>query len=179
MDARREIVQAASIRRLNEADVEPYRAVMLEAYEQHPDAFTSSAAERASLPLSWWQDRLGAQGDQRVFGAFDDGTLIGVAGLRFERGDKVNHKATLFGMYVQPRGRGRGVAKALVQAVLEGAAERAGVSVVQLTVTEGNTIAEQVYASCGFVRFGLEPFAMRVADRYVEKVHMWCALSHG
>ena len=35
-----------------------YRALMLEGYERHPDAFTSSAAERAAFPMAWWESRL-------------------------------------------------------------------------------------------------------------------------
>ncbi len=46
------------IERLTPEYASSYRALMLEAYECHPDAFTSSVAERAQLPLSWWQKRL-------------------------------------------------------------------------------------------------------------------------
>ena len=47
-----------AIRRLLPPDATAYRALMLEAYAAHPDAFTSSLDERASLPLSWGQKRL-------------------------------------------------------------------------------------------------------------------------
>jgi len=45
------------IRLLEKADAEAYRAMMLEAYAAHPRAFTSTVAERAALPMSWWQER--------------------------------------------------------------------------------------------------------------------------
>jgi len=41
------------------ADVLPYRALMLEAYEQAPYAFTTTAAEREAEPKSWWVKRIG------------------------------------------------------------------------------------------------------------------------
>ena len=47
-----------TIQRLNPMHAEAYRAMMLEAYEHHPDAFLSSTSERAALLLSWWQKRL-------------------------------------------------------------------------------------------------------------------------
>jgi ribosomal protein S18 acetylase RimI-like enzyme len=50
------------------------------------------------------------------------------------------------------------------------------VKVVQLMVTHGNHAAQALYEECGFVQFGLEPFAVAVGDGYVSKVHMWCNL---
>ena len=156
---------------------------MLEAYELHPDAFTSSAAERAALPLSWWEGRLsqGSNPPELVFGAFKERQLVGVAGLSFESREKARHKATLFGMYVPSGVRGFGLGTGLVQAALAEAKARQGVKVVQLTVTHGNHAAQALYEKCGFVQFGLEPFAVRVGEAFVSKVHMWCNIepSHG
>ena len=154
---------------------------MLEAYAAHPDAFTSSVAERAALPLSWWGGRL-ADGDspaELVFGATDGSALLGVAGLAFEKREKARHKATLFGMYVPPAGRGQGVGQKLVEAVLAYARTCDGVRIVQLTVTHGNRPAEALYTRCGFVPFGLEPMAVAVGTAFVVKVHMWCDLGAG
>ena len=164
-----------TIRRLVPSDVAAYRALMIEAYDRHPDAFTSSASERAALPLSWWQARLAADdaSAETVFGAFDDDRLVGVAGLAFEKRAKVRHKATLFGMYVLPVARGRGAGEALVRAALAFARSR-GIKIVQLTVTQGNAAAESLYRRCGFDAFGLEPYAVAIGDEYASKVHMWC-----
>jgi RimJ/RimL family protein N-acetyltransferase len=155
-----------------------YRAFMLHAYAQHADAFTSSAGERALLPLVWWQARLtpAIDADEMVFGALLDATLVGVAGLSFEKREKARHKATLFGMAVADAAQGRGLGRQLVDMVLDHARARAGVSVVQLTVTEGNHAAEALYRRCGFVPFGVEPMAVKVGESYVSKIHMWCDL---
>src|SRR5690348_5629840 len=91
-----------ALRRLGPKDAAPYRTLMLEAYEHHPDAFTSSVAERASLPLSWWEARVqpDPQALEMVIGAFRGSQLAGVAGLSFESREKARHKAHMFGMYV-------------------------------------------------------------------------------
>lgn len=153
-----------------------YRALMLEAYALHPDAFSSSVAERAALPLSWWQARLSEEplAAQQVLGVFQDGGLAGVAGLTFESREKLRHKATLFGMYVPARCRQQGLGRRLVQAVLAQAAGRPGVRLVQLTVTQGNDAASALYARCGFVPYGVEPYAVAAGTAYVAKIHMWC-----
>jgi ribosomal protein S18 acetylase RimI-like enzyme len=162
-------------RRLAPADAPEYRALMLEAYGQHPDAFTSSVAERAALPIAWWEKRLSAdpRSSDVVFGAFRDGVLAGVAGMSFETREKARHKATLFGMYVPLRFRSGGLGRLLVDAVLEEARGREGVKVVQLTVTHGNAAAQALYERCGFTTFGIEPMAVAVGPDYVSKVHMW------
>ncbi len=169
-----------TVRRLVPADAANYRSLMLEAYTLHPDAFTSSVAERATLPLSWWQARLDAspQAAEVVFGVFHHGALVGAAGLGFETRDKALHKARLFGMVVRPEHRLRGFGAALVRAVLADAREREGVRLVQLTVTEGNAAAQRLYQRFGFVPFGLEPLAVAVGQGHVAKVHMWCDLQN-
>ena len=92
------------IARITPSHADAYCALMLEAYALHPDAFTSTVTERCDLPLSWWAERVSeaANAKEVVFGAFVDGELAGVAGLSFEMREKARHKATLFGMVVQP-----------------------------------------------------------------------------
>ncbi|WP_244899920.1 GNAT family N-acetyltransferase [Rhodoferax fermentans] len=156
-----------------------YRTLMLQAYAQHPQAFSSSVAERAALPVSWWVRRLEPADDapEVVLGVFDAQALVAVVGVGFEARDKLRHKATLFGMYVAPQARQRGLGSALVQAALDCARARPGIQLVQLTVTEGNQAAQALYERFGFVSFGLEPMAVAVADGFVSKHHMWRPLA--
>lgn len=169
----------SDLRRLTPADAAAHRTLMLEAYERHPDAFTSSTSERLGLPLSWWAERLPIGGDASslVLGAFDDqGTLVGAAGLNVESRIKSRHKAVLFGMYVAPAARAQGLGRQLVQGVLAAARARPELRVVQLTVTQGNDAAQALYERCGFGVFGVEPMAVFVDGRFHAKVHMWCDL---
>jgi ADP-ribose pyrophosphatase YjhB (NUDIX family)/RimJ/RimL family protein N-acetyltransferase len=170
--------EAPLVRRLVADDAPLYRALMLEAYERHAEAFSSSSAERAALPLTWWQARL-AEGDdapQRVIGAWRGDRLAGVAGLSFETAEKLRHKATLFGMAVAEDFRRQGIGEALVQAVLAEAQAHPGTRLVQLTVSDGNRAARALYERCGFAVFGIEPRAVAVGDGYVAKCHMWVDL---
>ncbi len=163
------------IERLSPSHAGAYRALMLEAYATHPDAFTSTVTEREKLPMAWWEARLSADPSPRhlVLGAFHADELEGTVGLSFEQREKVRHKATLFGMYVRPALRGQGIGHQLVESALQHARERPGVKLVQLTVTESNAPAVALYKSCGFIPFGLEPMAVAVTSGYVSKLHMW------
>ncbi|AKV10547.1 GNAT family acetyltransferase [Pseudomonas fluorescens NCIMB 11764] len=160
------------IERLDANHALAYRALMLEAYDLHPQAFTSSVRERATMPLSWWEARLTSKLDV-LFGAFEQGQLGGIVGLAFEPREKARHKATLFGLYVSGQVRQRGLGYQLVQAALAEAQTHPVLRLVQLTVTAGNEAAFNLYQRCGFIQFGLEPLALRVGEEYFDKIHMW------
>ena len=162
------------VRRLIPDDAPGYRALMLDAYRDHPDAFTSSHPERAAQPADWWAWRLapGENASQRVFGAFEGEQLIGAGGWKRSDGTKVAHRAELFGMAVAPAARGRGAGREIVRAILADA-RAAGLVTIVLTHTEGNEAAERLYAGCGFVRTGMEPMAVRVGNHWVAKASMW------
>lgn len=166
----------ASLRRLTAADAPAYRALMLDAYARHPEAFTSTVAERSAQPMAWWEQRVDST-DERVVGAFIANELAGAAGLSRETRERTRHKALLFGMYVPALHRCQGLGRALVQAVLAEAAAWHGVRVVQLTVTDGNNAAQRLYESCGFQVFGVEPMALCIDGRDFAKVHMWAPVA--
>ncbi|RIX85214.1 N-acetyltransferase [Acidovorax cavernicola] len=152
---------------------------MLDAYANHPEAFTSTVEERTALPPDWWVARLqtGSDTAEVVYGAFDAaGTLVGAAGIGREARQRARHKATLFGMTVAASARRAGVGRLLVLALLAHARALDGVRLVQLTVTEGNRPAQALYARCGFQVFGTEPKAMLLDGVFLSKVHMWCDL---
>lgn len=169
---------AIPVRRLAPPDAPAYRALMLDAYAEAPDAFTSTVEERAALPLDWWATSLADGPDPAVLvlGAFDAARLVGAAGLRRETRPRTAHRSVLFGMTVRPDARRRGVGRALVEAVVAHARSRPGTEVVTLTVTEGNAPAQRLYASCGFRAFGTEPLAIRTDAGFAAKVHMWLAV---
>lgn len=167
---------AVYVRRLVPDDAPAHRALMLEAFAHHPEAFTSTAAERAALPLAWWQARLAPASHEALFGAYDGERLAGCVGLALEQRARTRHKALLFGMYVAPDYRARGVGGRLVDAALAQARATAGVELVQLTVTERNAAALELYRSRGFVEWGVEPRAVTLDGGHVAKLHLWCDL---
>ena len=167
-----------SIRTLGAADAEAYRALMLEAYGAYPQAFTSSVAERAAMPLSWWEKRLESALDC-LLGVHVDAELAGIVGLAFEPREKARHKVTLFGMYVSGAHQQQGLGRQLVEAALDEARRHPRLKVIQLTVTAGNAAAFALYQRCGFIQYGLEPLAVRVGEDYFDKIHMWRELKTG
>ena len=164
---------------LTPADVVAYRALMLEAYEKAPDAFTTTAAEREGEPESWWVKRIGsADGLATSFGAWNgEGNLIGTVALEYASKPKTRHSALVLGMYVQSQERGKAIGLALLNAAIEAASARPEILSLNLTLTEGNAPALRLYRSVGFVEWGTQPQAIRTDSGLKGKVHMSLALS--
>ena len=165
---------------LTASDASQYRELMLEAYVQAADAFTSTAEDRAKEPLSWWVKRIAhPEGLCVAFGATEGSALIGTVALEYSAKPKTKHSGLLIGMYVRQRARGTGVAMALLQAAVGHAVARPGINVITLTVTEGNESALRLYRRAGFAAWGTEPIAILTPSGYKGKVHMWRAVVGG
>jgi RimJ/RimL family protein N-acetyltransferase len=160
-----------SVRLLNSADAAAFRALRLRALKEHADAFTSSYEEEVRKPLAATEERLGA-GDNTFWGAFVNGQLQGMVGLSREPRAKNRHKGDVVAMYVAPESRRRGLAKALLQAVIDHARNVIGLEQLVLSVTRSNEAARQLYRAAGFTTFGVEPRAIKVAGAYFDKERM-------
>lgn len=162
-----------NIATLEASDAPAYRALMLEAYEQAPDAFTSTAAERRGEPESWWVTRIGsADGLATSFGAWQEKRLVGSVALEYSARPKTRHAVLVLGMYVQPSHRGAGLGLALMKAAIAAASSRPEVLSMNLTLTEGNIPAYRLYSACGFVTWGVQPRALLTETGHQGKVHM-------
>lgn len=78
---------------------------------------------------------------------------------------KLQHKASVFAVYVSPQKRGLGVGKALMLAVINKAQLLDGIEQINLTVVSSNLSAKRLYASLGFELFGTERKALKITQR--------------
>jgi len=155
------------IRRLLPSDARIYREIRLEALANNPEAFGSSFESEAAEPVAWFENRLS---DSEVFGAVREFELLGVAGFYLHQGPKRAHKATLWGMYVRPQARNMALGRRLAEAVIDAARRQA--ELIQLSVVSDNLAAKRLYASVGFVEYGLEKKSLKHGDRYHDQALM-------
>jgi RimJ/RimL family protein N-acetyltransferase len=163
------------IRRLDPLDAPEYRTLRLRALTEFPLAFTSSFDEEDRKDTAWSARRL-ADPQHRFWGAFVRNEMAGMIGLERKPRQREQHKATVVGMYVAPEHGGQGIGKQLFAALLA-EAQRMGLELLVLTVTEGNTQATRLYESLGFRSFGVEPDAIKVGGRGYGKDHMFLKLT--
>jgi RimJ/RimL family protein N-acetyltransferase len=155
------------IRLLAPADAAAYRAIRLSGLKDTPEAFGSTFEAEAAKPLAWFFDRLTTS---HIFGALRGHEILGVAGFAVRDGEKEAHKGLLWGMYVRPEARGTGVARRLVEAVVDFARPR--VELIQLSVVVGNEPARRLYARLGFIEYGIEKNSLKSGGRYYDEILM-------
>ena len=135
------------VRQARAADSEMLRELRLRALADAPDAFASTLEKEAAFPEQVWRQRAEGVAGSVDFIACEDGAGIGMAAI-FAEAD-VPGRMHLVGMWVHPRHRRRGVARALVeQAVRWAEADRA--SEVVLWVADHNIPARRLYERAGF-----------------------------
>ena len=163
------------IKELTPADAGSYRELRLFSVEESPTAFGSTPAEAASRSREFFAERL-ADELNHTFGAInEEGELVGMILLRQEQREKTRHKAFIYGVYVRPEYRGKGIGQALMEAALARAGEL-DIRQVNLGVNVIGEAAIALYESCGFRRFGVEKDAYKVGDRFYDVAYMVCRL---
>jgi len=158
---------AIELRRLSPEDAALFREIRLEGLKRDPDAFSSTLEVESDQPLAFFAERLGRS---TVFGAFRGPGLLGVAGFLVQPGPKHAHKGLLWGMYVRPEARGAGIARKLVEAVIEHARTR--VELLQLSVVSENEAALRLYTRLGFAQYGVDRYGAKYRGKYHDDVLM-------
>jgi ribosomal protein S18 acetylase RimI-like enzyme len=133
------------IRRLSPEDAAAFQALRLAALQEAPSAFGSSFEEESEFPPSVIEGRLALKPDRGPFGAFEGEELVGLVALGRESMKKLAHKALVWGMYVKPEHRGKGIGKALLCEALSLARSVPEVTQVNLGVNAANTGAIHLY----------------------------------
>jgi ribosomal protein S18 acetylase RimI-like enzyme len=166
------------IRFLTSEDAREWMRLRLEALENEPSAFSSSPEEHYALSLEEVKRRLGSpNGDSFVVGAFDEGSLLGMAGFQREKGPKRKHKGRIWGVYVTSSNRGAGLGRQILQRVLDRVKQIEGVEQVLLSVTSAQVPAMKLYRSLGFEQFGREPRALKLRGDYLDEDYMFLSVN--
>lgn len=150
------------------------REVRLAALSGAPAAFLETYDEVAADPGDVWAARAAAstgEGDQLILVALHDGRPVGMAGIAREIGQRRRHRATLWGVWLDPDHRGRGVGRQLVSTALDWARERE-VRAVYLEVVENEDPSWSLYGRLGFVRREVDPFGAHVDGHDVALEHL-------
>lgn len=160
------------IRRLTAVDAHVYEGLRLEALEREPLAFSESVEEHRAITIESIAQRLGANQENAesfVLGAFTEDLFVGMAGFARFTGPKKQHKALIWGVYVKPEWRRKGIARVLLSEIVNRAKAIPGVEQILLSVAAEQTAAKKLYESLGFETYGREPRTLKVEDRYVDE----------
>jgi ribosomal protein S18 acetylase RimI-like enzyme len=161
-----------TIRSLTADDASNFKALRVLAATVSPTAILPTRAEEEHRSIEEISARIECTPTQAVFGAFDGDTLVGITGVRREALVQASHKATIWGVFVDPSQRGKGLARALLNAATSHASQAWNCAQLILCVNAENTPAKQLYQSMGFTTYGVEPGAMQVDGRFYDEALM-------
>lgn len=159
------------VRPLTPSDAAAYvalrRAMLLDtprafAADPETDRGSDEAGVRTSL----------ADPGYAIIGAFEDEALIGAAGVIRQGGRKLRHRAYIWGVWVRPDRRGRGIGEALVRGTIEAAREWPDLRVLCLSANAEQPAAIRLYERVGFKAWGVEPSMLIVDGVEYDEVHM-------
>ena len=155
------------IRRLPPERWEDYKKIRLQALKTDSQAFGSSYEEEVLLSEVDWIRRI----ENAIF-ALEKNEIVGTIVIFYERGLKTRHIASIYGFYVAPEYRGKGIAKKLLAAALEEIRKRGGILKAKLAVNSEQKVAIKVYEDAGFVLAGRMKKELLVDGRFYDELAM-------
>lgn len=161
-----------TLRHARVVDAPVFRDLRLEALYDHPEAFSSDYAANLSFPLTYWEQRINDLGKAgALFFADCMGRLVAMCGIHREGSPKLQHTATIWGVYVKEDFRRHQITEGLISHCTGWAVEN-GVKIVKLVVVTTNTRAIKVYTRLGFIVYGVEPMAVCVDGAMYDELLM-------
>lgn len=166
-----------SVVRLSPPHAEALYALRQRALREEPLVF-GSAPDDDRLSVDFARAILAERDVHAVFAEVDAGALVGMVGVLRSTRVKTGHRADIYGMYVAPEARRRGVARALLDAAVD-QCRAWGLRQVHLSVSTAAPPAQALYASAGFERWGTEPAALMWAGAFYDEHHLVLMLTGG
>lgn len=158
------------VRKLTDSDAEALWRLRLQALETEPVAFAESPEEHQRTTVQEFASRLRSGGEGNfVVGAFDGEELVGMIGFYRDAHMKRQHIGHVWGVFVAPSARGKGVGRAMLMEVIRSAKALAGLRCVRLMVAVTQESAQHLYEGVGFRMFGTEPASLQVGERFVDE----------
>jgi len=160
-----------NIEQLNNSDWQEYKSLRLQALQTDPQAFSSSFARESAFPDEKWQQRLRNANEGTtscMYFARLDGKLVGMIGGFRDEDDQKNHSAQIWGVFVSPNERGKGIAKKLMAALIDKLSQNPDIHTLKLEVNTDQKSAGKLYESFGFA--ATNTISMQLGDGLTHEV---------
>lgn len=157
--------------KLGAEDAGRYWAIRQAMLEETPWAFASDPETDNARDHGSFAKRLGKPFSAILATEDGAGELTSVAGLIRRPRRKLWHRAEIWGVYVRPECRRRGLGGVVVRAAIEEGLSWAGVDSIALSVSERSD-ADRLYRRLGFEAWGREPDCLRDDGISYAEVHM-------
>ncbi len=161
------------IRALGPEDIDAFIQIRSDSLCMNPEAFGSDPRTPEAFDRPATRKDLETKNEHNfILGYFHEEVLKGMIGFIQPKRDKVRHRAFIWGVFVYPDCRGKGIGKALLQEVLERATQLRDLDKVVLSVNHSSMTAKQLYESLGFKQYAVEKDAMRWNGVPLDEIFM-------
>ena len=162
------------IRRIQPADAMAVKRLRMQALTQEPLAFAMDVTQAAEWSDVQWAQMASrnSEGVQTIVIAHIADELVGMVGCHIDASPKMAHCGMVWGMYVVSAYRNRGIARQLLQAVINhGRAHH--LQMLKLSVTTSQISALHGYLRAGFVQYAHEPALLYVDGTAIDAFHLY------
>ena len=153
MDKNKNPIEGISIVTLELPRWREYREIRLDALQTDPQAFLSTYARESAWPEEKWISRLQetyGSGSWMLFAQNREQKLLGMIGGYRDADDLKTHRVQVWGVYVKPEHRGKGIAKSLMVGLLDKFALEPDIEEVILEVNTDQKSAQKLYERFDF-----------------------------
>ncbi len=156
------------------SDAEIYQAFRRLMLNDSPWAFTATEHDDIALDLEFLRSALADPENAILAIKGGDGSesLLASAGIYRMRNPKFSHRAKLWGVFVHPQHRGRGLGRAVVEAAVNLAQAWSGVAFIDVGVSANSPEAHAIYRKLGFVEWGREPETTQHLGKRFDEIFM-------
>jgi RimJ/RimL family protein N-acetyltransferase len=139
-----------SIRQLNEDDWREFAKVRLKALETDPKVFGSNYELESKFTEADWRSRLQASEDSAIFMLFAGDEPIGTTAVSVWRDDETKRTALLWGSWLEPDFRGKGVSELMYRTRIEWAKAHPTVERIIVSHRASNVASKYANQKHGF-----------------------------
>lgn len=159
-----------SITQATKTDYEKLKSIMLLALKEDPKGFSSSVEEYMKNSEFWWSSYLNAYllGDKDIMLlAMQENKIVGMSGIVFNSQERKKHVALVSWVYTIKENRGNGIAKRLMNEILDIATKR-GIEKLTLMVNSSQKEALNMYKKFGFKHAGTLEKDLKIDGEYLD-----------
>lgn len=139
-----------SIKQIKENDWQELRSLRLKSLQFDPTVFGSNYQKESAYTEADWRKMLQNE-DTAIFLLYEDDAPIGITGISVDRDDSAKKKAHLWGSWLEPHIRGKGISALLYQARIAWAKQHPTIETILVSHRASNLSSMHANQKHGFV----------------------------
>jgi RimJ/RimL family protein N-acetyltransferase len=138
-----------SVSQANESDWQDLRFIRLKALQTDPAVFSSNYQKESAMTEAEWKSWLQTD-DAAIFLIRENSILIGMTAISVDRDDVMRKRAILWGSWLEPSARGKGLSRIMYQKRIEWATKHPTIEQIIVSHRASNLPSKYANQKYGF-----------------------------